>query len=394
MKLPETLKTTLEKRFYALDVFRGATVALMILVNNPGSWDHLFLPLDHAEWEGCTLADLVFPFFLFAVGNSMAFVLPKLSSVPYQQALAKVLKRAFIIFGIGLFLNYCPFYRWDGDRLVPKLLANLRIMGVLQRIALCYCLAFLLLFPLKDRQARAIALLLLLANWGLTYWVGNGPDPFVLKHYFGTAIDSYLLGDSHLYHGEGIAFDPEGIASTPGAVVQVIIGYWAGKWALEKGRGPDMTSGLFAAGTLLLVCGHVWGFCYPVSKKIWTGSYVLFTSGIAMILLATMEYYIGKEPRHWKWWHKAADTFGKNALFVFVLSGFLPRALSLIRFGEPPGLDGKPVFVTPFGWIYRHLFSHLAPDPRIGSLAYAVGMVLFYWSIARLLESRKIFIKV
>ena len=191
----------MNKRFYSLDVFRGATVCLMIMVNNPGSWSHIFDPLEHAPWHGLTPTDLVFPFFLFAVGNAMSFVMPRLEAAGDRMFWKKVLKRTAIIFLIGLFLNWWPFVKWADAGLVFKPWAfidskgnpqGVRIFGVLQRIAVCYFFASVIVYYLKARKAFLVSLILLLIYWMLCY-VGNPADPYSIKGWFGTAIDLSLI---------------------------------------------------------------------------------------------------------------------------------------------------------------------------------------------------------
>jgi predicted acyltransferase len=240
----------MNQRFYSLDVFRGATVALMILVNNPGSWGHIFPPLEHASWHGCTPTDLVFPFFLFAVGNAMAFVMPKLEekNIFWQ----KVIKRTVLIFAIGLFLNWFPFIKYNDDHIVAKPFETLRIFGVLQRIALSYFFASVIVHFFKVRGAFVVSCIMLLLYWLLCV-AANPADPFSINGWFGTNIDKAILGDKHMYHGEGVAFDPEGLMSTFAAIVQVVLGYLAGNYILQKGKTPEMLNGLFVAGCVLVL---------------------------------------------------------------------------------------------------------------------------------------------
>jgi predicted acyltransferase len=203
------MTTTSTTRYYSLDVFRGATVALMILVNNPGSWGHIYSPLEHATWHGCTPTDLVFPFFLFAVGNAMAFVMPRFEQKGPAAFWRKVITRTLLIFGIGLFLNWSPFIKWDGDHLAGKPWENVRILGVLQRIALAYFFASVIVYYAKARGAFVIGGIILLLYWMLCWWLGNPSDPYSLPGYFGTNIDKMVLGETHMYKGEGVVFDPE-----------------------------------------------------------------------------------------------------------------------------------------------------------------------------------------
>ena len=222
------------QRYQSLDVFRGATVALMILVNNPGSWGHIFSPLEHASWHGCTPTDLVFPFFLFAVGNAMSFVMPKLEMGTASQFWTKVVKRTLMIFGIGLFLNWSPFVKWSDGVLIFKVWEHIRILGVLQRIALCYFFASVIIYYGKSRMGLFIGILILMSYWILNILLGANGHPYSLSGFFGNAIDQSVLGISHIYKGEGVPFDPEGLVSTFPAIVQIIFGYLVGEYIQMK----------------------------------------------------------------------------------------------------------------------------------------------------------------
>ncbi len=416
----------MNQRFYSLDVFRGATVCLMILVNNPGTWSHIYDPLEHAPWHGLTPTDLVFPFFLFAVGNAMAFVMPKLEAGGDAKFWKKIVKRTLLIFGIGLFLNWWPFvtevsrltegttdlhketifkgFTWldlakDKAGNIIETVKGVRIVGVLQRIALCYFFAAIIIYYFKARKAFYIGAVLLLVYWMLCY-VGNPADPYSLNGWFGTAIDKKILGEPHMYKGEGIPFDPEGFVSTIAAIVQVIFGYLVGDYIrkkskegegkIENGEGTigngmyRMLTGLFVIGVGLLVTGFCWDTVFPINKKIWTSSYTIYTTGLAIITIATMIYMIeinkirGGLARFF-------DVFGKNALFVFALSAFLPRGLALIKLG-----DG----VNPWNWMYKKVFIHIPGAKENGSLAYALFIITFMWLICYLMDKKKIYIKV
>ncbi len=383
----------MNQRFYSLDVFRGATVALMILVNNPGSWSHIYAPLEHAPWHGCTPTDLVFPFFLFAVGNAMAFVMPRLLQAGDSVFWKKVLKRTLLIFLIGLFLNWSPFVKWSGDSLVFKPWGNLRIMGVLQRIALCYFFASVIVYYLKQKGAFVFGAILLFLYWLFCLFLGDLADPFNLHGWFGTNVDSTLLGEHHMYKGEGIPFDPEGLASIFAAIVQVIFGYLVGDYIQTKGKNFEMVSSLFVAATVLTMAGFMWDMVFPINKKIWTSSYTVYTTGLAMYTIATMIYLI--EFKNIKgWWAKFFDVFGKNPLFIFVLSGFLPRLLGLIRIPNGLGNDGVAKYLSPFSWFYEKVCKLVPGIPENGSLVYAICIIVMYWAICYWLDKKKIYIKV
>lgn len=382
----------MNQRYYSLDVFRGATVALMILVNNPGSWGHIFPPLEHAKWHGCTPTDLVFPFFLFAVGNAMAFVMPKFEEKGTSFFFKKVIKRTILIFAIGIFLNWSPFVKWDGASLVAKTWENIRILGVLQRIAICYFFAATTIYFLKTRGAFVFSCILLLAYW-LLCWFSNPTDPYSLSGFFGTSIDLNILGKSHIYKGEGVPFDPEGLSSTFGAIVQVIFGFFVGQYIQQKGKSYEMLSNLFMAGWVLIFTGYCWDMVMPINKKIWTSSYTIYTTGLATITIATLIYLI--EFREIKGtWSKFFDVFGKNPLFIFVLSGFLPRLVALFRINDHLDAKGKPVYLSAFSWFYEHVCKNITNDLRVGSLVYALTIIAFYWLIVYWMDKKKIYVKV
>ncbi len=380
----------------------------MILVNNPGSWSHIYAPLEHASWHGLTPTDLVFPFFLFAVGNAMAFVMPRLEAAGDKVFWKKVIKRSLLIFAIGLFLNWWPFVKWNEEQLVFRAWTDpvnpesgIRIFGVLQRIAVCYFLASIIVYYGKARIAFLAGMLLLLLYWVLCV-TGNPADPYSLKGWFGTAIDLQLLGKAHMYKGEGMPFDPEGLASTIPAVVQVIFGYLAGDYIRRRSKTSlpqqfefekqedrpqglyPMLTGLFVTGICLVVAGFCWDMVFPINKKIWTSSYTVYTSGLAMLTIATMIYLIEiKKIRGGL--SRFFDVFGKNALFVFALSAFLPKGLGLIRLSDN---------VNPWNWLYRKVLVHIPGPPENGSLAYALCVILFMWAICYWMDRKKIYIKV
>ena len=392
----------MKQRFYSLDIFRGATVALMILVNNPGSWSYIYAPLEHAPWHGCTPTDLVFPFFLFAVGNALAFVLPRLEASGDRAFLKKLFTRSLLIFGIGLFLNWFPFVKWSGNHLVFKSwdgggpenpgVPGVRILGVLQRIALAYFFASLILYYGKMKVALVAASTLLLGYWALCLGLGSPEDPFSLKGYFGTGVDKAILGVAHMYRGEGVAFDPEGLVSTLPAIVQVIFGYLVGYYILQKGKTFEMIAGLFVMGCVLIFAGFCWDMVFPINKKIWSSSFVVYTTGLAILVLAMLLYVV--EMRGWKGpWSRFFDVFGKNALFIFMISGILPRVYGLFHIAD--GVDGKgeTMYKGLGGWMYDHLFAPVFGAMN-GSLLYAISHILLFWALCYLLDKKKIYIKV
>ncbi|MBS1947282.1 MAG: DUF1624 domain-containing protein [Bacteroidetes bacterium] len=390
----------MKQRYYSLDVFRGATVALMILVNNPGDWSHIYAPLEHAPWHGLTPTDCVFPFFLFAVGNAMAFVFSRPENAAHPAFLKKVIKRSLLIFLIGLFLNWFPFVKWSDGHLVFKHWVSpddpetgIRVLGVLQRIALCYLFASLIVHYFKIKGAIAWSAVLLFGYWAMCFLLGDRASPYSMHGYFGLPVDKKILGIAHMYKGEGVPFDPEGITSTMPAIVQVIIGYFVGHYILLKGKSYEMVSGLFVAGSLLLLAGYCWDMAFPVNKKIWTISFVISTSGLAIIMLALFIYVIECK-NSISVWSKFFIVFGRNPLFIFALSGLIPRLLGLIRI--PVGADkaGSALYSSPLQWFYEHACMNVSENLKNGSLLFAMVNVGFYWALCFWLDKKKIYIKV
>ena len=384
-------------RLRSLDVFRGATVALMIAVNNPGSWAHLYPPLAHAGWHGCTPTDLVFPFFLFAVGQALALVLPGLRAGPPALFWERVARRTLLIFAIGLFLNAAPFVRWDeGGALVLRSWETLRIMGVLQRIALCCGAAAVIVWLFDRRGVLLAAAALLLAYAWASAALGDPADPYGLLGWFGTAIDRQILGAAHLYRGEGLAFDPEGLASTPPAVAQVLLGWWVGDRMRREKPGAELMVWLCMVGTGLLVAGYLWQLELPFNKKIWTSSYVLHSTGLATLALAALFQFIDVAPQAAKTpaWMQVLEAFGRNPLFVFVLSGFVPRVLALFRWADGFNANGTVHWTSPLPWVYQSLFANLGSDPRLGSFLFAAANLSVYALLVLELDRRQVYIRV
>jgi predicted acyltransferase len=392
----------------------------MILVNNPGSWSYIYSPLEHAPWHGATPTDLVFPFFLFAVGNALAFVMPKLEAGGPSLFWKKVIRRTLLIFGIGLFLTWWPFVQWINNQLVFKgwtwvgedgIIHGIRVMGVLQRIALCYFFGSVIAYYLKPRGAFLTGLILLLIYWLLCF-MGNPSDPYSMTGWFGTKIDLAVFGEPHIYHGESFngkpyAFDPEGLMSTIPAIVQVIFGFLVGDYIRKRGAQIQHISEpavkglaiyqtlttLFIAAVALLSTSYAWNLVFPVNKKIWTSSYVTFTSGLAILILCTLIYAI--EIRRVKgWWTRFFDVFGKNALFIFAFSSFLPKILWLIRWPDHVNQAGKPIYMDPWHWWYNAVCSKIPGAPQNGSLVFALTVIVVFWFICYLLDKKKIYIKV
>ena len=369
------MKTT--QRYLALDVLRGMTVALMILVNTPGSWAHIYSPLEHAKWNGCTPTDLVFPFFLFVVGVSMFFSFSKYGNTLNKESLLKIGKRTLLIFSIGLFLNSFP--QWSAD------FSKLRIMGVLQRIALAYGIGAVIVLASPRKYLPYIGGVILLLYWGLMYTLG-GSDPFSLEGNIVAPIDKAIFGESHIYKGYGIPFDPEGLFSTIPAIVSVIIGYLIGSVVkdTEKKQVPKQ---MIIYGTAGIIAGLIWALAFPINKPIWTSSYVLYTAGWACLVLALLIWII--DLKGYSKWTSFFVVFGMNPLFIFALSGLWARILG--RMIKIAGPDGE--LISGSTWLYKQIFLPLAGELN-GSLLYAISHVIVFWLIGYVLYKKKIFIKV
>src|SRR4029078_6451017 len=232
--------TSLQPRNISLDVFRGMTICFMIIVNTPGNSDTTFSPLLHAKWNGFTPTDLVFPSFLFAVGNAKSFVMHKWGNMKQSHVVWRILKRTALIFLLGYLMYWFPFFGLDKNHnIVASSIRNTRIMGVLQRIALCYGISALMIYFLKIRASVIISIVLLFLYWILLYWFGDATDPLGLQGNAGFKLDKWLMGENHMYHGEGVAFEPEGWLSTLPAIGNVVGGFVVGRWIQQKGNSYE-----------------------------------------------------------------------------------------------------------------------------------------------------------
>lgn len=365
-------------RYLSLDFFRGLTVALMIVVNTPGTWEHVYAPLRHAKWHGCTPTDLVFPFFLFIVGVAIWFSFSKFNQQLSPALTRKILRRTALIFLIGLALNAYPFYN--------KSWSELRIMGVLQRIALAYGAAAFLCVWLKKKHLAIAAGVLLVGYWA-AMWLSGGGHPFSLEDNLVRHIDLAVFTAPHLYKGYGIPFDPEGLFSTLPAVVTVILGYLTGALIAQRGeQKSDLMLDLLWYGTTLGAAGLLWGLIFPVNKPIWTSSYVLYTSGLAMIFLAFCVWVF--DVKRWQSAAKPFLVFGANPLFAYVLAGLVVKTLALFKYTDAKGETRNGPY-----WIYKNLFYPI-DAAELGSLLFALTYTAVIWAVCWVLYRRKIFVKI
>lgn len=362
-------------RLVSLDIFRGLTVAFMIIVNTPGSWKYVYPPLRHASWHGCTPTDLVFPFFLFIVGVSMWYSFKKYGHEINGGSVFRIFRRMFTIFAIGLFLAIFPYFGRD--------YSTLRIMGVLQRIALAYGIGALLCLTIKRDYLWIVIAFLLLLYWALLAFFG-GADPYSLEGNLTLKVDPAILGINHLYKGFGIPFDPEGLLSTLPAVGTVIIGYYIGE-IIGKGSASSKTVlKLLLFGASAVGLGLLWSIVFPLNKPLWTSSYVLYTAGLAMGVLALI--YLVADVLKFRIWGTFFIVFGTNALFSYFLAGIWTRLMLFIKISSG---DTK---ITLYNWFYEKVCVPVAGNMN-GSLMFALIQVLLIWSVALILYRKKILIR-
>lgn len=365
------------QRFLALDVFRGMTICFMIIVNTPGNYATTYAPLLHAHWDGFTPTDLVFPSFMFAVGNAMSFVMLKWTNYSQAQVLGKIFKRTLIIFLIGYLMYWFPFFRLDRDNhIIAAPFSETRIMGVLQRIAIAYCIASLMIYYLKPKWVLAITILILVGY----KFIMTGFGDLTPQGNIGFKIDRWLMGENHMYHGEGFAFDPEGWLSTLPSVANVVFGYFVGRYVQLKGKTYEGLAHLLLAGFALLTLAYFWDLSFPINKKLWTSSFVLYTVGLDCIILAAIMYVVDFAKK--TSWTGFFQVFGKNPLFIYLLSEILITILYMIR------IDGMNL---P-RWAYAHIFSHAGA--YLGSFLFAIFYMLICWSVGYWLDKRKIYVRV
>ena len=452
---------TASARLFSLDVFRGLTIALMITVNIPGSWSFIYSPLKHADWHGCTPTDLVFPFFLFIVGTSIAFSFSKFNYTLTSASLYKIVERTFLIFTVGFMLNNFPFFNYELSGLtalenifqifirsilglvpflgfiwiikkiysasekfilnktdiylkiilflgltglvflllffLPAMLyrldfynkdySHIRIMGVLQRIALAYGFGALIILSFRKKYLPFIVIFILLMYW-FVMWYFGGNDPYSVEGNIGRQVDIRILGEYHLWMGKGFPFDPEGILSTLPSIGTVLLGFLVGKFIIDnKGSNNRWIYKLLIAGAYLIVIGMLWDLVFPINKPLWTSSYVLYTAGLAILVLSLLYYLVDILD------HKKLFTFfkvfGVNPLFAFAVHVLWVKLIAgIIKWKLP-----DETTANAYGWLYYNLFQPVFGDYN-GSLLFSISHIIFFYIILLILYKRKIFIKI
>jgi predicted acyltransferase len=373
-------------RLLSLDVFRGLTVAAMILVNNPGSWAHIYAPLRHAEWHGCTPTDLIFPFFLFIVGVSISYALgSKKGHMSHSKLIFTALKRALILFGLGLFLNLFPKVFTDP----MEAFQTVRIPGVLQRIAVVFFITAVIFIKTSPKTQLRILIGILLAYWAMMTLIpvpGVGFANLEKETNLGAWLDRTLLTEAHLWRSAK-TWDPEGIFSTLPAIGTGIFGLLIGTWLKRKDKEESVKiSWMFSIGILAVILGLIWDLCFPINKALWTSSFVLYAGGLASIGLALCYWLI--DVQGYKKGTTPFVVYGINAITVFFLSGLIPRILTMIKVNMPDG-----TVLTSREWLYESFYSPYF-SPINASLAGAVSFILIWLGILWWMYSRKIIIKV
>ncbi len=397
------MNTIKSQRYVALDVLRGMTVAGMILVNNPGSWSHIFAPLEHAKWAGCTPTDLVFPFFLFVVGAAMAFSFAKYNESLTAASTKKLLKRGVLIFLVGLALNAFPFLPTNlnpnlsyGENLA-EYWRHVRIFGVLQRIAMCYILGGLIaLWLQKPKKIIPAMAFLMVIHWMILLLIGDPSAEMVngakgalsLAGQGAGAIDIAIAGENHIYHGFGIPFDPEGLLGMLSGSCTLLMGFLLGNLIRTHENKIEVVTKLYTIGLISVAAGYVWGNWLPIIKALWTGSYVLYAGGWSTIMLAFFIYFIdvkGKEKIFTPF-----KALGMNPLFAFVMAGLFAKILG--RIIKWTVADGSSY--SCLSWFYKNVcVAIVGENNQVSSLMFALCYVVVFTAMAMVLYRKRIIIK-
>ncbi len=392
------------ERLLSLDVFRGITVAGMLLVNNPGSWASIYEPLEHAPWFGWTPTDLIFPFFLFIVGvtTHLSREARRARGESGGAIMRQTARRALTIVAVGLLMTGFPYHQFfihlPGDAVfdsasTPLDISHWRVTGVLQRIGVCYLFGALLTMRTSVRQQLWIVAALLVGYWLALTLVpvpGHGMGALVLGDPAASLaawVDRTIIGPHHMWIGGGGSWDPEGILSTIPAIGTVMLGVLAGQWIAEPRPLAERLTTMFAVGSLAMVAGLAWGWSFPLGKNLWTSSYVLFTAGMAGVAVATCAWLV--DVRGWRAWTKPFIPFGMNPIVAFVASGVLSRFIyTLVKVPRSGAL------VSVQSAFYASALAPLFSDPRDASLLFALIYVAIVYAGLALMHRRGIIVKV
>ncbi len=369
--------SSMNKRLLSLDIFRGMTIFFMIIVNTTGNWNSTYAPLLHAKWHGFTPTDLVFPDFLFAVGASLAIVMKRWQSQVNAAAVyKKIIVRTAIIFLLGFLIYWFPFCDWSSDgTLKLRPFSETRIMGVLQRIALAYGLSAILLYRFSLNTVVKLTIGILIAYWIILLGFGD----LTMANNAGRLLDLAVLGENHMYQGEGMAFDPEGLLSTLPCIGNVIAGYTT-VYYLRQGRTEHRFK-ILLWGTVLIGLACLWHYAFPINKKLWTSSYVLLTSGICIVLLMALNSLLDEGQN--QNWSKFFTPMGKNPLFIYIISQL--GAILLYWF---PSQEHDSMYTA----IYENIFKWAGA--YLGAFLFALSFTMLCWVVALLMDRRKCYVRV
>lgn len=387
--------TQKSSRLLSLDILRGITIAGMILVNNPGSWSYVCAPLGHAQWNGLTPTDLVFPFFMFIMGISTYISLRKFEFKPEKKTIFKIIKRTVVIFAIGLGLSWLSLsFRTfhslgetdisGAERFFKAItnFENLRILGVMQRLAITYCITALVAIFVKHKYIPAI-IAVSLVGYAILLFVGNGFD-FSEENII-SRIDKAILGVSHMYKDSGLAIDPEGLLSSIPAAAHVLIGFCCGKILTTTKDNDKRMLQLFIVGAILTFAGFLLAYGCPINKKIWSPTFVIATCGLASTLLALLTWII--DVKGYKRWSVFFESFGVNPLFVYVLAGVVAVLLGNIR------LTYNDELISIKSFIYKIVLQPILGN-YTASVIYALLFVSVIWLVGNILYKKQIYIKI
>ena len=369
-------------RLLSLDVFRGLTVAAMILVNNPGDWGHIYPPLEHAEWNGCTPTDLIFPFFLFIVGVSLVYALDgaKRQGGPQGAVLGRVLRRAAVLFGLGLLLSLYPKFDFS----------VVRVMGVLQRIALVF-LGCSFIYLKTSRRTQIGLLIGFLVGYAVLMQLvpvpGFGPANLEPATNLGAWLDRLVFSEAHLWKVSK-TWDPEGLLGTLPALGTGLLGGLTAQWLRRPDREPAAkVAWLFVVAGAIILLGLAWAPWFPINKALWSSPYVLYTGGLAMASLAALYWLC--DVQGYRAWTGPALAYGVNAILVFCLSALISRTFGLFSLPRPNGKTGGLK-----EWLYEWGIAPHFADPRAASLAGAVILILIWLGILSWMRKRNLIWKV
>ena len=385
------------QRLLALDILRGITIAGMLLVNNPGSWGHIYAPLEHASWNGLTPTDLVFPFFMFIMGVSTYFSLKKYDFRLSHKAALKILRRTVVIFAIGLGIAWLArFLRgvtspdvsfWEAVMNFDQI----RILGVMPRLALCYGIGSLLaLWTGRKRLPWLIGGLLVL--YAIILLSGDG---FAFaSHNIIARVDKAVLGHAHMYadtvDGVTLKFDPEGLLSTIPSIAHMLIGFCCGGMILTVKDNTERINRLFIVGTILTFSGFLLDFGMPINKKVWSPTFVLTTCGLAASFLGLLIWII--DIKGYRKWCRFFEAYGVNPLFMYVFGSVLSLLISFIKV---PSASTQSGMISIKGWLYQDIMMPVAgDDATLASLLFALTFVIATWCVGNILYKNKIYIKI